>query len=438
MSIIGPRPLLVSYLPWYTEEEKQRHDVRPGLSGLAQVNGRTISFFVHALKAKVWITNSSMEHGLCFKKKSTIYINTWHGSAIKYLGNDVKTEGKSFKGKSASKEKAFYTQSEFDEYVFKRAFGKKDDDFKRFGLPRNDELACVEDDKVMHIKEELGKGCDLSTAPKMYVNNPLRFIYAGNLLSVLSTDAIERITNQCYSVITVSDFVKSRVKSAAPGCRAVTVRNCTDLIPIPDKEVTVVKQKIRNKAEIGMKDKLFVYIGRIIPIKGVYELVRAFVSADMQNAKLLIVGAPSNRGEEIYLEKIKEIANSNVKYWGYADHDKLNELYCAADCVVAPSICQEAAPLIALEASVCRRRLIATNIGGIPEYIDKNGLLVNYDEKFVENLAKELISVNAVDDCEICSEIVSNQMESYYDDFYNALQIFDEEKNNHVKIDKYN
>ena len=34
MSIVGPRPLLVSYLPWYSEEEKHRHDVRPGLSGL--------------------------------------------------------------------------------------------------------------------------------------------------------------------------------------------------------------------------------------------------------------------------------------------------------------------------------------------------------------------------------------------------------------------
>lgn len=41
LSICGPRPLMPSYLPYYTDNERHRHDVRPGLTGLAQVNGRS-------------------------------------------------------------------------------------------------------------------------------------------------------------------------------------------------------------------------------------------------------------------------------------------------------------------------------------------------------------------------------------------------------------
>lgn len=43
MSIVGPRPLAVQYLPYYTEEERVRHSIRPGLSGLAQINGRNVT-----------------------------------------------------------------------------------------------------------------------------------------------------------------------------------------------------------------------------------------------------------------------------------------------------------------------------------------------------------------------------------------------------------
>lgn len=42
MSIVGPRPLAVQYLPYYTNEERHRHDVRPGLTGLAQIHGRNL------------------------------------------------------------------------------------------------------------------------------------------------------------------------------------------------------------------------------------------------------------------------------------------------------------------------------------------------------------------------------------------------------------
>lgn len=53
MSVIGPRPLTIQYLPYYSEEERRRHDVRPGLSGLAQVNGRNFIDWDHRLALDV-------------------------------------------------------------------------------------------------------------------------------------------------------------------------------------------------------------------------------------------------------------------------------------------------------------------------------------------------------------------------------------------------
>lgn len=54
LSIIGPRPLLVSYLQYYTEEEHHRHDVRPGLTGYAQVHGRNYVTWEDKFKMDVW------------------------------------------------------------------------------------------------------------------------------------------------------------------------------------------------------------------------------------------------------------------------------------------------------------------------------------------------------------------------------------------------
>lgn len=71
MSLIGPRPLLVQYLPYYTEREKLRHTVRPGITGLAQVNGRNNPNWDDKLEYDaVYVEN------LSFKNDFNIFLKT--------------------------------------------------------------------------------------------------------------------------------------------------------------------------------------------------------------------------------------------------------------------------------------------------------------------------------------------------------------------------
>ncbi|CAI8753555.1 sugar transferase [Pseudomonas soli] len=58
MSLVGPRPLLMEYLPLYSDEQRRRHEVRPGLTGWAQINGRNALSWEERFRLDVWYVNN--------------------------------------------------------------------------------------------------------------------------------------------------------------------------------------------------------------------------------------------------------------------------------------------------------------------------------------------------------------------------------------------
>ena len=75
MSFVGPRPLLVEYLPYYTEEEHHRHDVRPGLTGLAQVSGRNLLNWDDRFKKDIeYVNNITFKNDLKIAFKTILIV----------------------------------------------------------------------------------------------------------------------------------------------------------------------------------------------------------------------------------------------------------------------------------------------------------------------------------------------------------------------------
>ena len=95
MSIIGPRPLLVEYLPRYNAEQKRRHEVRPGLSGLAQANGRNAISWEEKFKYDV----EYVDHVTFIGDWKIIFKTIWNVLKREGISSDTSATMEEFKGK---------------------------------------------------------------------------------------------------------------------------------------------------------------------------------------------------------------------------------------------------------------------------------------------------------------------------------------------------
>jgi lipopolysaccharide/colanic/teichoic acid biosynthesis glycosyltransferase len=96
MSIVGPRPLLIEYLDLYTEEQRKRHEVRPGLSGYAQVNGRNTLTWEDKFKLDiVYVNNVSFRHDIGIILKTILKVLKREG-----INSKTSVTMEPFKGKN--------------------------------------------------------------------------------------------------------------------------------------------------------------------------------------------------------------------------------------------------------------------------------------------------------------------------------------------------
>ena len=181
------------------------------------------------------------------------------------------------------------------------------------------------------------------------------------------------------AVITVSNALRDRlIELGAPADKVVALRNGVDLDTFRPVDRDAAKRSL------GVRGRVIVTVGNVIESKGQRLVVRAL--ARMPDAQLLIVGDGAD--VPVLGALAAELGVSErLKYLGRVPHDRLREIYGAADVSVLASV-REGWPNVLLESMACGTPAVATRVGGVPEIIARaeSGAIV--DERTPEAIAK--------------------------------------------------
>lgn len=194
-------------------------------------------------------------------------------------------------------------------------------------------------------------------------------------------------------IIVVSNFVKNELifEQRVESSKVEVVYNCAGNSFFKQRK-TLQSESLRQKFNITNKDFVLLFVGRIVPEKGILELLKACKRVkETIPFKLLVAGSfGSNFGmqlsginsfRELLMNEISNLED-NVVFTGYVSNSEINELYRLAHVSVIPSLCNDAAPLVALEAMAVGLPIIYSNKGGIKEYVtDECGIMVDMDSK---------------------------------------------------------
>ena len=228
----------------------------------------------------------------------------------------------------------------------------------------------------------IGKNLRTRTPIVLHLHND--YLYKGR------RDA-KKATEFLTQVWCVSDYLKQRVDKINPeSAKTITVYNTIDFDAFNKKISDSEKTTLKNKLQISENDYIFLFVGRIMPEKGVLPMIKSFniINKTTPSLKLIIIGDKKTKNaKDTYFNKVKTLIrkNPNIIQLGSIKHDELYTYYQMSDCQIIPSTCQEAFGLIALEGMKNSIIIIATESGGLPEVLE------DYDIRIKKATTKELI-----------------------------------------------
>lgn len=210
---------------------------------------------------------------------------------------------------------------------------------------------------------------NVCTAP-VYLHLHNRFLRPGMPWSA-------RLATSRVRYLLVSDFLRREALQieGMDSKKLIVLPNSVDVPKIQALHNAQKREELRLERGSSPEDVTFLYTGRLLPEKGVRELLTAFIQLNLPNTKLVIAGGSSFQGGEPSeyereLHKIAEKTSERVRFTGMLPFNKLIKEYAAADVMVVPAIWEEPAGLTVVEAMAAGLPVITTASGGIGEYCD--------------------------------------------------------------------
>ncbi|MBC6314413.1 glycosyltransferase family 4 protein [Listeria grandensis] len=195
-------------------------------------------------------------------------------------------------------------------------------------------------------------------------------------------------------ILTVSDYIKDQVLKSSPGLATSKVRTLRNTIDVEKfKEATPPDIPLLEK----LHDKQVVaFHGRLIPEKGVLELIHAYKIArqTVPNLALVIIGELKDTA---YCDQLKKAAQGEIGetifFTGFIPYSEIELYLGVGDVIVSPSLWNEPCSLAQLESLSMGKPLITTRAGGTSEFVihEETGFLIDISQNFEEKLAKQIV-----------------------------------------------